>query len=76
MKVYTYSEARQRLASLLEQAAEYGEVRIVRKDGQVFVIKPQPRPDSPLDVDGVDLDLTAEEIVEFVREGREPQERT
>jgi prevent-host-death family protein len=71
MVVYTYSEARQKLASLLEQAAKEGEVRIVRKDGTVFVIKPQPRAESPLDVEGVDLELTAEEIVEFVRESRE-----
>jgi hypothetical protein len=26
---------------------------------------------SPLDVDGIDLDLTADEIVDFVPEGRE-----
>ena len=30
MKVYTYSEARQRLASLLEQSQRGGEVRIRR----------------------------------------------
>jgi hypothetical protein len=35
MNVYTYSEARQNLASLLDQAAREGEVRIQRKDGQV-----------------------------------------
>ena len=40
MKVYTYSEARQNLASILEQAAEEGEVRVKRRDGQEFVIKP------------------------------------
>jgi antitoxin Phd len=38
MKVYTYTEARQNLASLLDQAARYGEVRIRRKDGQFFVL--------------------------------------
>jgi hypothetical protein len=41
--VYTYSEARQNLASLLEKAAKEGEVRIKRKDGQIFVVKPQPQ---------------------------------
>jgi PHD/YefM family antitoxin component YafN of YafNO toxin-antitoxin module len=41
MNVYTYTEARQNLASLLDQAAREGEVRIKRKDGQVFVIKLQ-----------------------------------
>lgn len=67
---YTYSEARQKLASLLEQAAKEGEVRIRRKDGQIFVIRPQPRRESPLDVDGIDLGITTAEILAFIEEGR------
>lgn len=68
--VYTYSEARQNLASLLEQAVREGEVRIRRKDGQIFIIIPEVTQGSPLDVEGIDLGLTAEEIVEFIHEGR------
>jgi antitoxin Phd len=71
MTVYTYSEARQRLASLLEQAAKGAEVRIRRKDGRVFVIKPAATAESPLDVASVALDVTTDEIVGYVREGRE-----
>jgi hypothetical protein len=71
MIVYTYSQARQNLASLLDQAAREGEVRIRRKDGQVFIVKPQPRTDSPLEVKRVDLGVTTDEIVSIVREGRE-----
>ena len=70
MRVYTYSEARQNLASLLEQAAQEGEVWIRRKDGQVFVIQPKRAEASPLDVEGVDLGLSRSEIVQFVHEGR------
>lgn len=70
--VYTYSEARQKLASLLDKASEEGEVRIKRKDGQVFVVRPEVKTDSPLDVEGVDLGLTSSEIVQFVQEGRRP----
>ncbi len=70
MNVYTYSEARQNLASLLDQAAREGEVRIRRKDGRVFVVKLETNRDSPLDVKGLDLGLTAEEIVQLVHEGR------
>ena len=70
MKVYTYSEARQQLASLLEQARRDGAVRIRRQDGQSFVLTPEQPTGSPLDVEGLDLDLTTDEIVEFVREGR------
>jgi PHD/YefM family antitoxin component YafN of YafNO toxin-antitoxin module len=40
MRVYTYSEARRKLASLLEQAVKEGEVKIKRRDGQTFVIRP------------------------------------
>lgn len=74
MMVYTYSEARQNLASLLDRAAQEGEVRIKRKDGQVFVVKPEPRAESPLDVEGVDLGLTRTEILQFIQEGRRPYE--
>jgi antitoxin (DNA-binding transcriptional repressor) of toxin-antitoxin stability system len=66
---YTYTEARQKLASLLEQAAKYGEVRIKRRDGQVFIIKPQKREGSPLAVEGVDVNLTRKEILQSIVEG-------
>ena len=70
MIVYTYSEARQKLATLLEQAAREGEVKIKRKDGQTFVIRPEKKAGSPLDVEGLDLGITASEIVQFIQEGR------
>jgi len=70
MIVYTYSEARQKLATLLEQAAREGEVRIKRKDGQTFVIRPETRAGSPLDVKGLDLGITTAEIVQFIQESR------
>ena len=72
MEVYTYSQARQKLAALLDKAAKDGEVRIKRRDGQVFVIKPQTRRSSPLDVDGLDLNLTTAEILQSIQEGRRP----
>jgi prevent-host-death family protein len=68
---YTFSKARQNLASLLEQAARDGEARIVQKNGQVFVIRPADYSKSPLDVRGIDLDVSADDIVRIVREGRE-----
>lgn len=70
MKTFTVTEARQKLASLLEQAAKYSEVRIKRRDGQVFVIKPQKRVGSPLAVDGIKLNLSRQEILESIEEGR------
>lgn len=68
--LYTYSEARQKLASLLEQATREGEVRIKRQDGTIFVIKVEPRAGSPLDIKGPSLNLSRDEIVEFINQGR------
>lgn len=66
-----YLETQENLSVLLERAREQGEVRIKRDDGQVFVLKPEKKKRSALDVAGVDLDVSTKEIVEFVREGRE-----
>jgi antitoxin Phd len=71
MKVYTYSEARQRLADLLDEAQQEGTVRIRRKDGRVFVLQPAEVEDSPLDIQGIPLDITTNEIIDIIREGRE-----
>lgn len=71
MKVYTYTEARQKLAALLDRASREGEVRIKRQDGTEFVLRVVPKAVSPLAVTGVSLDLGSDEIVEAVREGRE-----
>jgi len=71
MKVYTYSEARQQLAGLLERARCEGVVRIRRRDGQTFVLQPEKMEHSGFDVVGLDLGLSREEIVALVRDGRE-----
>jgi PAS domain-containing protein len=68
--VFTYSEARQNFASILERAINEGEVRIKRRDGQIFVIRPELATGSPLDIVGVDLDITRDEIIAFIAEGR------
>ena len=71
VKVYTYSEARQRLARILDEAKDGGEVRIKRRDGAEYAVQRVDRTGSPLDVPGVDTDLTREEIVAAIRESRE-----
>jgi antitoxin (DNA-binding transcriptional repressor) of toxin-antitoxin stability system len=70
MKEYTYSEARQRFSSVLDEAKRKGAVRIRRRDGQVFVLSPEKSAKSPLDVLGISLNLGREEIVELIRAGR------
>jgi PHD/YefM family antitoxin component YafN of YafNO toxin-antitoxin module len=68
--VYTYSTARQNFATILDQALQEGQVKVKRKDGQVFVIQPEKRVKSPFEVESVELGITTTEIVEFVRESR------
>src|SRR5262249_37768924 len=41
VKSYTFSEARQNFAAILEQARRDGAVRIQRRDGQSFVLTPE-----------------------------------
>ena len=68
--MYTYSEARQHFAEVLDSAQRDGGVKIRRRDGRVYVLKPE-RPDvAPLDVKEVDLAMESDELVNFVREGR------
>lgn len=71
MQVYTYSEARQKLAVVLQQAETSGKVIIRRKDGRTFALVPEKVAVSPLDVPSIKAKVTAQEIVDFVREGRE-----
>lgn len=71
MKVYTYSQARQKLARVLDDARQEGQVQIKRRDGQTFIIKPVEEKKSPLDVAGVSTDINLDELNEAVRESRE-----
>jgi antitoxin Phd len=71
MQVYTYSEARQKLAWVLEQAENTGKVLIRRKDGRTFALTPEVDATSPLDVPSINVEITTEEIVDMIREGRE-----
>ena len=70
-RTYTFSEARQKFATVLETAEKSGEVRIIRKNGSIFVIRPDKRQGSLLDVPGFDVNIPAADIIEVIREGRE-----
>ena len=71
MEVYTYSEARQNLATVLEQAERTGKVLIRRKDGRTFALVPEKTASSPLDIPSIKAKVTTQELVDIVREGRE-----
>jgi len=71
MKTYTYSEARQQFASVLDEARRAGQVRIRRRDGQLFVVQPAAQERSPLDVPGVATELRPGEVAGWLRSERE-----
>ncbi len=71
MQVYAYSEARQKLAIVLEQAEDTGKVLIRRKDGRTFALVPKKLASSPLDVPSIKARITTQKIVNIIREGRE-----
>jgi len=71
MREYSFTEARQHFASILDEAKREGSVCIKKRDGDAFYIKPVVPKKSPLDVEGVDLDISSSEIVDIVRESRD-----
>ena len=71
MQVFTYSEARQKFAQILKLAESTGKVLIRRKDGRTFSLVPEQNLTSPLNVPSIGADVSTQEIVSIVREGRE-----
>ncbi|MDZ4858336.1 MAG: type II toxin-antitoxin system Phd/YefM family antitoxin [Candidatus Hydrogenedentes bacterium] len=70
MRVYTYSEARQKLSSVLDKAESTGKVLIRRKDGRTFALIPERDELSPLDVPSIRTNVTTKELVAIVRKER------
>ena len=71
MKEYTCSEATKDLLAVLDTAKKDGAVRIHRGDGQSFILTPEYPFSLPPKMKSLNLDLTNDEIVSIVREGRE-----
>jgi hypothetical protein len=71
MREYSFTEARQNFAALLEEAKREGVVCIKKRDGEAYFVKPAISKKSPLDVKGVNLGLSSSDIVDVIREGRE-----
>lgn len=69
MTIFTFSQARQNFAQVLEKA-KTEEVLIKRRDGSVFSLRSAKKMSSPLAVRGIKTGITAQEIVDVVREVR------
>ncbi len=71
MTIFTYSQARQNFASVLDIASREGSVKIRRKDGRIFSLSPEePSKKSPLDIRGVNTKATTTDILFAIRESR------
>lgn len=69
MKVYTYSEARQKFSMVLD-IAKSEDVLIKRRSGETFKIVFTKSPKSPFDVPGVKTKATTKDILDAVKESR------
>ena len=69
MKVYTYSEARQKLSKVLDTARSE-EVIIKRRGGEAFTLVFNKSSESPFDVPGIKTKATTKDIMDAVRESR------
>ena len=70
MRVYNFTEARQKLAEVLD-LAKTEDVVIQRRGGESFILSFKPPAISPLDIPAVDREfVTTEDIIEAVRESR------
>ncbi len=69
MKVYTYSEARQKFSAVLD-IAKSEEVIIKRRGGETFKIIFTKSPKSPFDVPGIKTKATTKDILDAVNESR------
>lgn len=69
MKVYTYSEARQKFSAVLD-IAKSEEVIIKRRGGDTFKIIFTKSPKSPFDVPGIKTKATTKDILDAVNESR------
>jgi hypothetical protein len=70
MKLYTFTQARQQLATVLDEALRE-EVVIRRRNGDQFCVVPRQTPASPFDVPPVRSSATTNDILEALRESRE-----
>lgn len=70
MKIYTYSQARDKLAGILEES-KTEEVVIRRRKGDMFTITPKGATRrSPFDVAGLGKKISRREILGALRESR------
>jgi len=71
MRTHTPTLANPDLPAIIDDAKKNGFAMIRWRDGTMFSLRLEPAEKSPFDVPGVKVDITRDEIVSIVREGRE-----
>ena len=69
MRIFTYTEARQKLAEVLDIALTE-QVMIKRKNGDFFLLVYKKQKESPFDVPGIKTKVTTEDILTAIRDSR------
>jgi len=70
MLIYSYSDAQQNFTEILNKVKEEHEVLIQEENGACFVIKLLLKKKTDYNLPSIDLDLSRDEIVNFIRETR------
>ena len=71
MIVYNYTDVCQSLTKMLDDAKNNENVYIRSENGELFIIKLASAKGAEYNLPDLDLDLSREEIVNYVRESRE-----
>ena len=69
MKVFTYTQARQQLSTVLDTARKE-KVVIMRRGGEQFSLSIESPLQSPFDIPGIKTKATTTDILDAVRESR------
>ena len=66
--MYTTSQVQKQLVEILQKVLREGQIQFKSKEGQIFVIRPlpsvKPSKSSPLDVRGIKLPVTTNDILQ------------
>jgi hypothetical protein len=69
MKIYSFTEARQKLAEVLSEARDH-DVLIKRRNGETYLIRRQIVAGSPLDVPGISTAASMDDVLAAIAESR------
>lgn len=69
MMTYSYEKAKKNFDLVFKKASIDGKVAI-RKDDQIYILMPASKNVSPLDIEGVDMEISSQDIIQFIHESR------